>query len=71
MKILAFNTYSNNYVMYKQLLNPTTETLKLIYKLEKIKGNIKNVNKKNISIKNRIKYYLTSIEICLGKSRGK
>ena len=71
MQLLAFNTYSNNFVMYKQFLNPTKDTLELINKLESMKSIIKNVDKNKVSIKNKIKYYLTNIIICIGKRRIK
>ena len=71
ISLLAFNTYGNNWVLLEKLINPSEESEKLLYKLEETKNIIGNLNMKNISIKNKVKYWLTNIAIYIGKRRVK
>lgn len=71
ISLLAFNTYGNNWVLLEKLINPSKECEKLLYKLEETKNIIRNLDMKNISIKNKVKYWLTNIAIYIGKRRLK
>lgn len=71
ISLLVFDTYTSNWRRFKELINPNKESLILLYKLEEIKNIIKNLDKRNVTFKNIIKYYIINLAIYIGKRKIK
>lgn len=71
ISLLVFDTYTSNWRRFKELINPNKESLILLYKLEEIKNIIKNLDKRNVTFKNIIKYYIINLAIYIGKRKVK